>query len=114
VTIKGESIQSLGQEPRTKASIYDVKGNDYKVEISGAGSLRQSDDSAEDSGGGATFEQIQPKVYGSMKWILTLAFSILTLGFILLYRAQVPVTLSAANREKPKSTTKDTNERRRR
>ena len=114
VTIKGDAIQPLGQEPKTQASIYDVKGDDYKVEISGAGSLRQGEESTEDSGSGATFELIPPKVYGSMKWILILAFGILTLGFILLYRARVPVTTPAATREKSNSSAKDKNERRRR
>ncbi len=115
VTIKGDGIQSLGQEPRTKAAIYDVKGSDFKIEIAGAGTLQQSDDSAsDDSGGGATYEQIPPKVYGSMKWILMLAFAILALGFILLYRAQVPETAKAAAQAALKAPAKEKNERRRR
>jgi hypothetical protein len=115
VTLKGANIQSLGQEPRTKASIYDVKGADFKVEIAGAGTLQQGDDSAsDDSSGGATYEQIPPRVYGSMKWILVLAFTILALGFILLYRAQVPETAKAAGPAASKVPAKEKNERRRR
>jgi len=113
VTIKGDSIQPIGQEPRTQASIYDVKGTAFKVEISGAGSLRQSEDSSDDSSG-PTFEQIPPKVYGNMKWILALAFAILTLGFILLYRAQVPEAVKSTAQTKPHASVKDKNERRRR
>ena len=113
VTIKGDDIRSLGQEPRTQASIYDVKSDSFKVEIAGSGTLRPSDDSAEDSGG-ATIEQIPPKLYDNMKWILALAFGILTLGFILLYRAHAPETAMAAPRGKPHSPVKDKNERRRR
>jgi hypothetical protein len=113
VTIKGDNIQPIGQEPRTQASIYDVKGSDFKVEISGAGSLRQAEDTSDDSSG-PTFEQIPPKVYGNMKWILVLAFAILTLGFILLYRARVPETVKSAAQTKPHSPAKEKNERRRR
>ena len=111
VTIKGDSVQSLGQEPRTQATIYDVKSNDFKVEISGAGALQ--DDSGEDAGG-ASYEQIQPRVYNKMTWILALTFGILTLGFILLYRARVPETAAAAAPETRIAPAKGKNERRRR
>jgi len=113
VTIKGNDIQSIGQEPRTQASIYNVKSDSFKIEISGSGTLRQSDDGAEE-GGGASIEQIPPRLYDNIKWILALAFGILTLGFILLYRAHVPETALVANKGKPQSPVKDKNERRRR
>jgi hypothetical protein len=113
VTIKGDGLQSLGQEPRTKASIWDVKGDSFKVEIAGSGTLQPADDSAEDVGG-ASIEQIPPKLYDNMKWILALAFGILTLGFILLYRAHAPEAALAAPKGKPQSPPKDKNERRRR
>jgi len=115
VTLKGNGLQSLGQEPQTKAAIYDVKGPDFKIEIAGTGSMQQADDASDDSGGGgATYEQIPPKVYGKMTWILVLAFAILTLGFILLFRAQVPATAQAATQTASKSSAKEKNERRRR
>lgn len=115
VTLKGEGIQSLGQEPQTKAAIYDVKGPDFKIEIAGTGSMQQPDEASDDSGSsGATFEQIPPKVYSKMTWILVLAFAILTLGFILLFRAQVPATAPAAAQSPSKSPAKEKNERRRR
>ena len=117
VTLKGDGIQALGQEPQTKAAIYDVKGPDFKVEIAGNGSMQQADESAEvsdESGGGATYEQIPPKVYNKLTWILVLAFTILALGFILLFRAQVPATAQAAAQSASKSPAKEKNERRRR
>jgi len=112
VTIKGDGIQPLGQEPKTQAVIYDLKVNDYKAEISGAGSL-EAEDTGGDSGG-ATYEQIPPRVYGKMTWILALTFGILALGFTLLYRARVPETASAAAREAHNAPPKGKNERRRR
>ena len=112
VTIKGDGIQSIGQEPKTQATIYDLKGNDFKAEISGAGSL-EAENAGEDSGG-ASYEQIPPRVYGKMTWILALTFGILTLGFILLYRARVPETAPAGARETRNAPAKGKNERRRR
>jgi hypothetical protein len=111
VTLKGDSIQPLGQEPRTKASIYDVKGASFKVEISGAASAQTAEGGSDDSSG-PSFEQIPPRVYRNMKWILVLAFAILTLGFILLSRARVPEAIQGA--ATAKSSAKEKNERRRR
>jgi hypothetical protein len=113
VTIKGDGIQSIGQEPKTQATIYDLKVNDFKAEISGAGSLQAAEDTGGDSGG-ASYEQIPPRVYNKMIWILALTFGILTLGFILLYRARVPETAAAAARETRNAPAKGKNERRRR
>ena len=39
VTIKGDGLELAGQEPKTQASIYRIKGNEYKVEVAGTGSL---------------------------------------------------------------------------
>ncbi len=114
VTLKGDDIVPLGQEPRTKAGIYDVKRADFKIEIAGAGTLQGEDSSGEDSGGGATYEQIPPKVYGNMKWILALAFTILALGFTLLLRAQTPQAAKATAQAAVKAPAKEKNERRRR
>ena len=70
----GDSV-SRGQEPRSKATIYDVKLNDFKVEISGTGALRQSEENSEDASG-PSIEQIPPRILGNMTWILVLAFSV--------------------------------------
>ncbi|HUJ22034.1 MAG TPA: hypothetical protein VLX58_10955 [Bryobacteraceae bacterium] len=115
VTLKGDGIQSIGQEPKTQANIYDVSGSDFKVEVAGTGSLRQAEagDSGSDESSGPSFDEIPPKVYGSMKWILVLAFSILALGFTLLYRSHVPATAPTAAREKAPPTAKEKNARRR-
>jgi hypothetical protein len=112
VTIKGANIRPTGQEPRTHASIYDVTGNDFKIEISGTGAFRQQTDDSGEESGGPSYEQIPPKVYGNMKWILALAFAILTLGFILLYRARVPEIAKAAAQPRLPSPAKEKNERR--
>jgi len=114
VTITGDGIRSLGQEPRTQATIYEVKASNFKVEISGTGSMRQAEGAESNDSSGPSIDQIPPKIYGSMKWILVLSFGILTLGFILLYRARVPQTVAAAARDKISDPVKAKNERRRR
>jgi hypothetical protein len=94
VTLKGEGVESRGQEPRSKASIYSVKTAAYKVEI--AGSMPTAPAAADaDSGdnGGPSLEEVSPKILRqNMKWILALALGIRALGFLVLYRAQ-PVAL---------------------
>jgi hypothetical protein len=85
ITLKGDGLEAKGQEPNTGTAIYGIKGTDFKVEI--AGTLAASADT-EASDGSPTIEEIMPKLWGNMKWILTLALAILALGFIVLYRAQ--------------------------
>ncbi len=107
VTLTGTGITSLGAEPRTKASIYNVDGAEYKIEIAGTGALRRGQSEAEEAPNeGPSIEQIPPKIYGNMKWIMALALSILALGFVLLYRTQVAGESAAPAKGK--------NERRRR
>lgn len=100
VALKGYNVESLGQEPRTQATIYNVKGASFKVQIEGAGTLRRAEAEA-DENGGPSIEEIKPKIYTHLTWILVLALSILTLGFILLYRApkpaEAPITPKAKN-----------------
>ncbi|MBM3776050.1 MAG: hypothetical protein FJW37_12945 [Acidobacteria bacterium] len=98
VTLKGDLVESLGQEPRTQATIYDVKGSPFRVTIEGSGMLRPP---AGPESGAPEISEIMPRLYGSIdgsastldkmwaaKWVLVLLFGILTLGFLLLYRAQ--------------------------
>ena len=97
-----------------QASIYEVKADNFKVEISGTGSMRQAEGAESEDSNRPSIEQIPPKIYGGMKWILVLSFGILGLGFILLYRARVPQTVAAAARDKITAPVKAKNERRRR
>jgi hypothetical protein len=87
VTLTGDGIESLGQEPRTKAHIYNAGSVDYTVTISGTGSLRgpEAEAPAEDTGEPQLEEQ-NARVYSRMYWVLVLAFVILGLGGVLLYR----------------------------
>jgi hypothetical protein len=100
--MKGEGLKNLGQEPRTKATIYGIDVPAVTLQVEGTGALnRQEADSGGSGDGGQqnTLMQILPRLYQnadptggfasavlSVKWILLLAFGILGLGFVLLYR----------------------------
>jgi hypothetical protein len=86
VTLKGEGVQNRGQEPKSRASVYSVTSATYKVEIAG---FMPAAAAADAESGDNGFTDVSPKILRqNMKWILALAFGILALGFIVLYRAQ--------------------------
>jgi hypothetical protein len=89
VTLEGEGVESLGQEPQTQAHIYNAGDAAFTVNISGTGSLRSPEAAApadEDSGSNQPIEEKAARVYSRMYWVLGLAFAILGLGGVLLYR----------------------------
>ncbi len=120
VTLEGDKLTSIGQEPRTQANIYDLAGTAINVKINGTGTLSGLSEPAADAGDGGQspgIDQIMPRVFaqvkgdaglfeklGSVKWILLLTFAILALGFVLLYRQEAPALTPA----------KEANDRRRR
>jgi hypothetical protein len=88
VTLDGEGIEARGQEPQTKAHIYNAAGAAYSVKITGTGTLRdqEASPSADEDQGTPQIEEKAARVYSRMYWVLALAFSILGLGGVLLYR----------------------------
>src|SRR5258705_8867464 len=65
VTVTGDGVEAVGVEPRTQASIFNVKSPEYKIQVAGTGTLRRAEPEADDGAeSGPSFEQIQPKVYG--------------------------------------------------
>jgi hypothetical protein len=87
VSLKGAGIETRGQEPRTKASVYQTTQAAYKVEIEGTGELKRGDPAAESEQSGPQIQFVLPRLYDKLYWVLALSFSILLLGFVLLYRA---------------------------
>jgi len=93
VSLKGEGLESLGPEPRTQATIYNVSGDRYAVEITGTGSLRQpADPSAQDPSAqeetGPEIQPAKPRIYQRLPWLITFAALILGLSLVLLYRSE--------------------------
>jgi hypothetical protein len=85
VTAKSDDLELAGQEPKTQASIYRIKNANFKVEVDGIGTLQQSEGSADDSGQ-PQVQEVKPRIYESLYWILGMAFAILGLGSVLLAR----------------------------
>ena len=87
VTVKGDNIQLAGQEPKTQASIYQINGPSYKVEVEGTGSLQEPGaGSSDEDNGMPSIQEVKPRIYDRLYWILGMAFGILGLGSVLLYR----------------------------
>ena len=88
VTLSGEGITQIGEEPRTHAKVYDVAGDAYAVTIEGAGSLETEAQpaGAPAAGGGSGVQRVRAPIYDRMRVILGLAFAVLLAGFLLLYR----------------------------
>jgi hypothetical protein len=88
VTVKSDDLELAGTEPKTQASIYRIKNASFKVEVDGTGLLAapgQSEGSGDDNGQ-PQVEEVKPRIYESMYWILGIAFAILGLGSVLLAR----------------------------
>ncbi len=92
VTIKGDNIELAGQEPKTQASIYRIKGNEYKVTVEGTGGLQPAAEAsgAEEDNGAPTIQEVKPRIYDQLYLILGIAFATLALGSVALYRANAP------------------------
>jgi len=87
VTAKSDDLELAGTEPKTQASIYRIKNASFKVEVDGTGALAepQSQGSGDDNGQ-PQVQEVKPRIYQSMYWILGMAFAILGLGSVLLAR----------------------------
>lgn len=90
VSVKGDDVELAGQEPKTQASIYRIKNASFKVEVDGTGSLQQpaanATSSADDDSGQPTIQEVKPRIYDRLYWILGMSFAILGLGSAILYR----------------------------
>ena len=92
ITLQGDNLKDLGNEPRTQAHIYGLTSTSYEIVLTGteAAPPAGADTGAADQpeGSGPQIEQILPRVNRESQIpILVLAFGILALGFVLLYRA---------------------------
>ncbi len=86
VTLSGDGIDSLGEEPQTRAHTYKVRAASYEVKMEGIGSLRSEAAPQEEDNGQPKIEIASPRIYGKLEWILGLTFAILALGGVMLYR----------------------------
>jgi len=90
VTLKGDDIELAGQEPTTQATVYRIKNANFTVQVEGTGALQQQAAAAspEEDNGAPNLEEVKPRIYDRLYWILGVAFGVLALGSILLYRTK--------------------------
>jgi hypothetical protein len=86
VTVKSDDLELAGTEPKTQASIYRIKNANFKVEVDGTGILQAQSEGSGDDNGQPQVQEVKPRIYQSMYWILGMAFVILGLGSVLLAR----------------------------
>ncbi len=89
VTLAGNDIQQVGTEPKTQATIYNVTApGSFSALVSGTGSLHNNGDSdaAQDTSDEPQVVQGKPQIYDHLGWLVALAFSILGVGLIALFR----------------------------
>jgi hypothetical protein len=86
VTAKSDDLELAGTEPKTQASIYRIKKANFSVEVDGTGALTDQAQGSADDNGQPQVQEVKPRIYASMYWILGMAFAILGLGSVLLAR----------------------------
>jgi hypothetical protein len=88
VTLSGDGIDSLGEEPQTRAHTYRARVASYEVKLDGTGSLRSPEGAAqqEEDNGSPKIEVAPARIYDRLPWILVLTFAILGIGGVMLFR----------------------------
>jgi hypothetical protein len=86
VTVKSDDLELAGTEPKTQASIYRIKSARFKLEVDGMGIIQSQSEGSSDDNGQPQVQEVKPRIYESMYWILGMAFAILGLGSVLLAR----------------------------
>ncbi len=97
VEAAGEGIVSVGTEPSSKASVFDITAKELKLTISGSGSLAVVPGNEQESEGPRIRPIAPPGYERNWKWTLGLTLAFLTLGFTAHY---LKGTASAINKRK--------------
>ncbi len=90
VTLAGNDIQQVGTEPKTQATIYNVTApGNFSALVSGVGSLNGNADAdaGQDTSDEPKIIEGKPQIYAHLGWLVALAFSVLGVGLIFLYRS---------------------------
>ncbi|HEX3879897.1 MAG TPA: carboxypeptidase-like regulatory domain-containing protein [Bryobacteraceae bacterium] len=89
VTLKAENVRDMGVEPRTQAHIFALDRNSYNIQLTGAEIAPPGETQPQqEQDSGPQITPILPRIYTQTKLILPLAFGILALGFVMLYRKE--------------------------
>ncbi|HYI95486.1 MAG TPA: hypothetical protein VEX68_18235 [Bryobacteraceae bacterium] len=86
-------FDEAGPIPGTSATAYTLKGgSEYSLTVSGSGTLRASasPEAGQSDDTGPGIDVRRPLIYDRLTWVLAFAFSMLTVGLILLFRKEAP------------------------
>jgi hypothetical protein len=99
VTLAGKDIQRVGTEPKTQATIYNVTApENFSVDVTGNGSFHSGDQTnSADEGETPPVTEGKPQIYAHLGSLILVAFCILGVGLIVLYRSS-PVRSLTENR----------------
>ncbi len=95
VTVEGDNLKLMGQDPQNKANIYDITGKEFAAVLKGdastnvaggGGGASSGGDEPEDTGA-PQVTQSNPRIYDRFWPVLALGLGILAVGFVLMYRA---------------------------
>lgn len=89
VSLQGPGLRELGDDPSGKAVLYTVSGAEFSVDIAGAptGGAMSRDAQDEEDTGQPGITAVRPRLYAQLPVVLALAFAVLLLGFVILFRA---------------------------
>jgi len=86
VSLSGEGISELGQDPATGAIVYEAPMDEYTVTITGTGQISRSGAPQPASSGGSDVAPIAARIYDRVSTVVGLGLLILLAGFLYLYR----------------------------
>lgn len=79
IGVQGDGLENLGVEPRTRATVYGLNADSYKLSITGTGQLSAAEPQPDE---GSRISVIAPPGYDRVwKWALGLTLAFLALGF---------------------------------
>jgi len=89
VTLSGEGMEALPENPQIKASVYGLpEARSYALSISGEGRLSRAEDEQQGGEqGGDSISIVPSAIHGKMWLVLGFGLGILALGFYALYTA---------------------------
>lgn len=99
ITAEGEGLTPLGTEPTSRASIFDVKSQSFKVTLTGSGELAATGEAPAPDEGQRISTILPPGYERGWKWALGLALAFLAIGFWAQYIKQTESTSAGGKRK---------------
>ena len=97
VSVEGQDLELIGQEPQSLASIYEYKGEgEFSLEISGEGRLSLESPAGGGGGGGNEISVAPAPVAKELWWIMAITAAILGIGFYNLLSSRPPNAFAGA------------------